>query len=102
MRMRTMALSVVVLLACGLASARTWYPPDGPVNVEVKADRDARLVLTNFAGEEIKPDSDQLAEVKGTQTVDLKKVFTPLISPGTYVLYVVPKGKPASQFVGTP
>jgi cyclophilin family peptidyl-prolyl cis-trans isomerase len=90
----------LILLVSTLAPARTWYPPSQPVTVNVKSEGDAKLVLTDFAGKAIEPKGS--ADVSGEKSVDVKSIFPGIADPGTYVLYVVGKDKPLSQFEGTP
>lgn len=87
-----------MLLASVLSPVRTWTPPDAPLKVNVKADGDARLVLTRFGS------LAELAskDVSGESTQDLKQLFPQLNTPGTYILYQVPKGKQLAEFTGTP
>src|SRR5437588_816475 len=95
--MHAMAL-LGMLLASVLSPVKTWAPPDGPLNVAVKAEGDAQLVLTKFGS--LKEVASK--EVTGESTPDLKQLFPQLKSAGTYVLYLVPKGKQVTEFTGTP
>lgn len=84
-----------------LSPTRTWYAPNQPIEVKVAAEGDVTLVLTEFLG--VKSEPREGAEVAGGQGVkDVRKVFPILENTGTYLLYVVPKGKEVNQFVGTP
>ena len=86
-----------------LTPAKSWVAPGAPLNVTVKAEADARLVLTDFGGARLAPKEAAGAEVGAAEaTKDLKQVFAQVSSPGTYVLYVVPKGKELPEFLGTP
>src|SRR5947209_6631657 len=93
-------LAIMVLLVSALTPTRMWFPPKQPVTVDVKAQGDAALVLRDFNGKPIVP--KESAEVSGDKNVDLAKVFPQIATVGTYVLYVVPKGKPPTEFEGTP
>jgi peptidyl-prolyl cis-trans isomerase B (cyclophilin B) len=93
-------MHALVLAFMLLTPTRTWYPPNGPLTVNVSAKEDSKLVLTDFAGTPI--DASGSTEVQGDKTVDLKALFPKITGGGTYVLYEVPKDKPTSNFVGTP
>ncbi len=93
-------LWTLLLLAASISNARMWNPPGGPVNVTVKPDGPASLVLTDFAGKVIDPAAP--LEIAGEKTVDIKAVYPKISEGGTFVLYVVPKDKKISEFEGTP
>ncbi|HET6246949.1 MAG TPA: peptidylprolyl isomerase [Tepidisphaeraceae bacterium] len=92
--------SALLLLVSLLTPSRTWYPPAMPLTVNLKADGDSRLILTDFSGKVIEPKAP--TDFKGEKSVDLKESWPQLASAGTYVLYEVPKDKPLAQFEGTP
>jgi peptidyl-prolyl cis-trans isomerase B (cyclophilin B) len=100
--MGTSLLSVVLLLvSASLTPARTWYPPDQPISIEVRGDGELALALTEFGGRRLEPNGS--ADVEPGKTVDARQVFQQLSNPGTYVLYVTKRGaKDVKEFQGTP
>src|SRR4051812_8266934 len=99
--MQSAAATVVTLFSI-LFPAKTWFAPDQALNVLVRAPDQQTIVLalTDFTGKPI--EAVQPVEITGEQTVDLKKIFQPILTPTTYVLWAVPKGKAIQDFVGTP
>src|SRR2546423_3055241 len=85
-----------------LSPAREWVPPAQPLNINVNAEGDSKLMLTDFTGAAIEPKNAQIAPVNGQKTINHKEVFDEVSRPGTYVLYVVPNGKGLNEFTGTP
>ena len=83
-----------------ITPSRVWYPPTQPMTVNVKSEGDASLVLTDFDGKQIAAKGS--AEFSKQKSVDLLALWPQLATPGTYILYEVPKGKPLAQFEGTP
>jgi len=95
-----MQLVTGLMLFSVLFPAKTWFPPNQPLSITIKADAPAMLVLTEFTGKPIDPKAP--IEVAPAQQIDLRTLYPDLATPGTYVLYAVPKGKPITQFTGTP
>jgi cyclophilin family peptidyl-prolyl cis-trans isomerase len=93
-------LTALLAITSAIVPARTWYPPSEPLTVNIKAEGDSNLVLTDFNGAKFDPKTP--AEVSGEKTVNLKEMFAEVSKPGTYVLYILPKGKELPQFSGTP
>src|SRR5258708_8432627 len=93
-------LAALLAVASAIVPARTWYPPSEPLTLNIKTEGDSTLVLTDFNGTKFDPKTP--AEVSGDKSVNLKEMFAEASRPGTYVLYVVPKGKDVQQFTGTP
>jgi peptidyl-prolyl cis-trans isomerase B (cyclophilin B) len=103
-----------LVLAASLVPSKSWFAPTQPLNVTVKAEGEATLVLTDFAGrpqdartEAADPNNPgkvlrPLTDVSGEQAIDLRAVFPSLINPGTYLLYVTKRGGTAAEFQGTP
>jgi peptidyl-prolyl cis-trans isomerase B (cyclophilin B) len=90
-----------LLLVSVLTPTKNWFAPDQPLTVNIKAEGDSHLVLTNFTGAKVDPKG--AAEVSGEASKDLKQIFPEaLAQAGTYLLYVVPKGKDLPDFEGTP
>ncbi len=77
-----------------------WFAPDQPFNVDVKAPAEVTLFVTDFGGRSLDPKGS--AVVVGDKTIDIKAMFPDVTTPGTYLLYAVPKNKPNRQFIGTP
>jgi cyclophilin family peptidyl-prolyl cis-trans isomerase len=99
--MQSAAATVVTLFSI-LFPAKTWFSPDQALNVLVRAPEGQAIVvvLTDFTGKPIEAMAP--AEITGEQTIDLKQLFQPILTPNTYVLWAVPKGKSVREFVGTP
>src|SRR5580693_8068366 len=94
-------IAAILMLASMLIPARVWTPPAMPLLVNVKPGAgDCKLVLLDFAGNEIAPKGSP--DITGEKQVDVKEVFPTLTQAGAYVLFLVPKGKATSDFVGTP
>jgi peptidyl-prolyl cis-trans isomerase B (cyclophilin B) len=92
---------IALLLVSALTPTKNWFAPDQPLTVNIKAEGDAHLVLTNFTGGKVDPKGS--ADVSGETSKDLKQVVPEALSqPGTFLLYVVPKGKDLPDFEGTP
>ncbi|HWE04541.1 MAG TPA: peptidylprolyl isomerase [Tepidisphaeraceae bacterium] len=83
-----------------ISPTRVWYPPAQPLTINVKSEGDASLVLTDFDGKQLP--AKESVEFSKEKSVDLLLLYPQLMTPGTYVLYEVPKGKPLAQFEGTP
>ena len=79
-----------------------WYAPDQPIAITVKAPADVNLFLTNFSGNSIEAKESIAVSSGAEKTVDLKQLFPTITTPGTYILYAVPKDKPNREFTGTP
>src|SRR3954471_5362132 len=96
------AAATIVTLFSILFPAKTWFAPDQALSVLVRApdQQTIVLVLTDFTGKPIEAVGS--AEITGEQTVDLKAMFQQILTPTTYVLWAVPKGKAIQEFVGTP
>src|SRR3954454_811833 len=91
---------LAMLLVSVLTPTKTWFAPDQPLTVNVKAEGPAQLVLTDFLGNKLEAKGS--AEVSGEGTKDIKQIFPRVADPGAYLLYLVPKGKDLPQFEGTP
>jgi cyclophilin family peptidyl-prolyl cis-trans isomerase len=98
-------LLAVVMAAAGpiLSPAKTWYAPNQPIEVAVQADQPAQLVLTDFTGKPIQGgDAAATQPVDAGKAIDARSLFPQLTTPGTYLLYAVPPGRPVADFTGTP
>ena len=91
---------LAILLVSVLTPTKAWFAPDQPLTINVKPEGPALLVLTDFLGTKLEAKGS--AEVTGEGTKDLKQIFPRVVDPGTYLLYVVPKGKDLPEFQGTP
>jgi cyclophilin family peptidyl-prolyl cis-trans isomerase len=98
------AVATLVALCSILFPTKSWFAPDQPWTVTVKAPagQDLVLTLTDFTGRAIDARGDVLVSGGGERTIDLKELFPPVSLPSTYVLWAVPKGKMLPEFVGTP
>ncbi len=87
-----------------LVPAKTWYAPFQPLMINVKPEAPVALYLTDFAGRPVDPmGTGALAEVATEQAIDLRKIYPTLDTPGTYLLYAIPKeSRSIRDFVGTP
>lgn len=95
-----MHLTALLLLASVLTAARTWYQPGASLDVTANPGAPATLVLTDFDGTQVAPTGS--AAVDAEKKVDVKVIFPKIADGGTFVLFVVPKDKKTSEFVGTP
>jgi peptidyl-prolyl cis-trans isomerase B (cyclophilin B) len=91
-------VSLIMSLFSVLLPTKMWYGPHQPITVHVDSKSPTSLVLTKFDGSAIGTKDAP----GGDATVDLRTLFSDLNSPGTYVLFAVPKGKTVDAFVGTP
>jgi peptidyl-prolyl cis-trans isomerase B (cyclophilin B) len=88
-----------------LFPAKGWFGPDQPWNLTVKPpDGTAiKLVLTEFSGSSLDPNPNVPREFDKEGTAELKQLFPAVSTPGTYILYAVPKEQEGyANFVGTP
>ena len=94
-----MNAAALVALFSVLVPAKAWFSPNAPLNVT--ADQDVVLMLTDFAGKTVEAKGN--AEAAKGKAVDVRAIWPDQLGrAGTYVLYAVPKGKPIQEFVGTP
>src|SRR4051794_20206275 len=96
-RMRPAAAVVLFFI---FFPAQGWGASNQPINIDVRAEAPVTLMLTDFTGKPLDPQGN--VEVNARQTIDLKPLFHETTTPGTYVLYAVPKGMDITRFVGTP
>ena len=98
------AAATVVTLFSMLFPTKAWFAPDQPWTVQVRPAQgqpaEVTLALTDFSGRFIESRGGN--EINGEKRVDLKDLFIPITTPGTYVLWAVPKGAHLPDFVGTP
>lgn len=94
------AITFLTALFSVLVPTKMWYAPNQPLTIDVKAGTEVSLVLTDFSGKPFDPKSDIV--VATDKQVDLKPMYQQLRTPGTYLLFAVPKDKQLSEFVGTP
>lgn len=97
-------VSALLSVCSVLVPSKLWYGPNKPIPVEIKATQPITLTLLKFDGTpQPASGSAVVAPSKnGPSKVNLEKLFSQMEQAGTYVLLAVPKGKPDSQFVGTP
>src|SRR5256885_6784113 len=81
---------------------KAYRPPEPPIPRTEEAPADLNLFLTNFSGNSIEAKESVLVSGGAEKNVDLKKLFPTITTPGTYILYAVPKDKPNREFAGTP
>ncbi|MGH7177030.1 MAG: peptidylprolyl isomerase [Tepidisphaeraceae bacterium] len=94
-------LTTAVTLFSILFPAKAWFAPGQPLVVLVRPQGEIVLVLTDSNGKPIEGKAGA-TEVGDERQVDLRELFAPVDTPGTYVLWAVPKGKALPDFVGTP
>jgi cyclophilin family peptidyl-prolyl cis-trans isomerase len=94
------AVVSTLMLFSVLVPQKGWFAPDQPININVKAPGEVNLFLTDFGGRAL--EAKEPVAVAGEKTVDIKKIFPEVMTPGTYILYAVPKEKPNREFIGTP
>jgi cyclophilin family peptidyl-prolyl cis-trans isomerase len=96
------AAATVVTLFSILFPSKTWFSPDQAMTVLVRAPQGQAIVLalTDFTGKPIEAVAP--TEITGEQTIDLKRMYQTILTPNTYVLWAVPRGKTVREFVGTP
>ncbi len=93
-------LSFIMLLQI-LAPVKGWFGAAQPVEVKVKAEQNAQLVLSDFAGKQI--DAKKPTDVSGEKNVNVSDLYPDAMkTPGTYVLYVTTKEGGTKDFQGTP
>jgi peptidyl-prolyl cis-trans isomerase B (cyclophilin B) len=93
------AASAVVAIFSILIPVKAWFTPTQPIEIDLKTDQEVVLMLTDFAGTAMEGKG---ADAVKAGRIDLKQIFPTLGTPGTYILYAVPKGKEVGDFVGTP
>ena len=79
-----------------LVPTKIWFAPDQGLMVNVKADSDIALVVTDFNGKTI---GSPVPEAAG-KTLDLKQVFPDLAQPGTYIVTFAKLTKKPKGFLG--
>src|SRR5688572_28013120 len=89
-----------VMLVSVLTPQKGWFAPDQPISINVKAPGEVNLYLSDFGGRSI--ESKEAVLITSGKSVDLKTIFPEIKTPGTYLLYAVPKDKPNKEFIGTP
>jgi cyclophilin family peptidyl-prolyl cis-trans isomerase len=99
-------ITALAMLFSVLAPQKMWFTASQPILVFDKSDKDVTLAATDFSGKAIAAAGS--ADVGAGQSVDLKKVFPPLATVGTYLVYAGPKGSAVvttgagRNFLGTP
>lgn len=104
-------MTTALVLLSVLFPAKGWFAPDQEWNVTVKppAGQAVRLVLTEFGGSSLAAAPTQKRVFDKEGVADLKQLFPAVTTPGTYILYAVPKEKDGEKeregfadFAGTP
>jgi cyclophilin family peptidyl-prolyl cis-trans isomerase len=95
-------IPVMLALVSVLAPAKEWFAPSQPVNIVINAEgnQPLHLILTSFSGQTM--DAIKSTEVSPAQEVDIKEIFPAVMTPGTYILYVVPKDADVTEYLATP
>jgi peptidyl-prolyl cis-trans isomerase B (cyclophilin B) len=89
-----------VLMLASLVPTKGWFAPTQPITINVKAEGEQSLLLTDFNGRAL--ESKAPVVVSGEKSIDLRELYVQLATPGTYVLYLTKKEGTAADFVGTP
>jgi len=92
-------VSLIAVLFSVLIPSKMWYAPNQPITISVKGG-DVTLALTDFSGKPFEAKAQD--EVTDGHSVDLRAVYQQMNTPGTYLLFAVPKGQEFPRFVGTP
>ena len=106
----------ILALFSVLFPAKGWFGADQPWEIAVKPQgtQAVSLLLTDFSGSSLDPAPGVQREFAQEGVVELRRLFPAITTPGTYILYAVPKRDPAqaaaavsrelntSEFVGTP
>src|SRR5688572_27291486 len=98
-------LASIISLASVLVPTKGWYTPGEGIVVNVRWPTETSLLLTDFAGKsfEAQGGPEQAVVPAGEQQVDVRRMFSILTTPGTYLLYAVPtQSNSIHQFAGTP
>ena len=75
-----------VLMLAALVPSKGWFAPDQPITVNVRAEGEQMLLLTDFNGRALEAKGPTV--VTGEKTVNLRDVYVQLATPGTYLLYL--------------
>jgi cyclophilin family peptidyl-prolyl cis-trans isomerase len=94
-------VSLIMSLFSVILPSKMWFGPNQPITFHVDSKTPISWVLTKFDGTAITAKGSTDAP-SGDATVDLRTIYPDLNAVGTYVLFAVPKGKTAADFVGTP
>jgi len=96
------AITPALVLFSVLFPTKLWFAPGQPLTVTVNPGGGGAvaLVLTDFLGKAIDPRGAALVDAE--KLVELHELYPQLGTPGTYILYAVPQGRPVGDFVGTP
>src|SRR5438874_225289 len=95
------AITSAMVMFAVLFPTKMWYAPDQSINVQIRdVPGQVTLIMTDFTGKPVDSAGDVV--IGRDQSVELKENWPQLRAPGTFVLFAVPKGRPISEFVGTP
>lgn len=96
----------ILSLASVLVPSKGWYPPGEPILINVKGGAgETTLLLTDFAGKSFEAQGGPKNAIlpAGDQQVDVGRMFPILSTPGTYVLFALPReSRSMYDFAGTP
>src|SRR5947209_8017202 len=85
-------LGLVMVVSAVLAPLKGWFGAREPVTVKVAATQPSVLLLTDLFGNTIdpKPGADVTVPADG-RPIEVEQLYPAVrLTPGTYVLYVVP------------
>ena len=71
------AIGAVLMLAASLAPTKGWFAPSQPLNVTVKAEGEASLVLTDFNGRAMVKPMISASTIRGTAIQNCFRLDTP-------------------------
>jgi peptidyl-prolyl cis-trans isomerase B (cyclophilin B) len=95
-------IPVVLAMFSVLLPTKQWYGQQQPLTIKVQSDSALSLVLTTFDGKTLDPKGSTDVPAGGSPTVNVRDLYPQLATPGSYVLFAVPKGGGPANFVGTP
>ena len=89
-----------VLMLASLIPSKGWFAPDQPLVVDVRAEGEQMLLLTDFNGRVL--ESKAPTVVAGEKMVNVRDLYVQLATAGTYVLYLTKVDGTVADFTGTP
>ena len=85
-----------------LFPTKQWYGTNQPLTIKVQTDSPVSLVLTTFDGKPQDAKGATDVPAGGSPSINIRDLYPELATPGSYVLFAVPKGAAPASFVGTP
>jgi cyclophilin family peptidyl-prolyl cis-trans isomerase len=85
-----------------LFPTKQWYGTNQPLTIKVQSDAALSLVLTTFDGKPQDAKGSTDVPTGGSPSIDIRNLYPELATPGSHILFAVPKGAAPASFVGTP